>query len=132
MRASARTVKTFGNEVADVRERARKAEVARHEGLAPLRWLASLTDGSLSFDPSFPVEGSFQVPRTSERRVLAIVALLRTFYHADNRAKKEFLGALSLLAQGRSLTPVAAPTEHLKIFLRGTASHCDGNYVVEL
>ena len=75
-----RTVESFENEVADIRERARKAEVARHEGLAPLRWVASLTDGSLSFDPSFPVEGAFQVPRTSEQKVLAIVALLKRLF----------------------------------------------------
>ena len=68
------------HEDAGGRERARKAEVARHEGLAPLRWVASLTDSNLSYDPSFPIEGIFQLPRTSEQKVLGIVALLRKFF----------------------------------------------------
>ena len=87
-----RTVESFENEVADIRERARKAEVARHEGLAPLQWVVSLTDGNLSFDPSFPVEGSFQDLRTSEQRVLAIVALLRKFF-ADKPGDAAWMGS---------------------------------------
>ena len=58
----------------------RDSETKRHEGLAPLRWVASLTDSNLSYDPSFPIEGSFQLPRTSEQKVLGIVALLRKFF----------------------------------------------------
>jgi len=58
----------------------RDSETKRHEGLAPLRWVASLTDSNLSDDPSFPIEGGFQLPRTSEQKVLGIVALLRKFF----------------------------------------------------
>ena len=58
----------------------RDSEARRNEGLAPLRWVASLTDSSLSYDPNFPIEGGFQLPRTSEQKVLGIVALLRKFF----------------------------------------------------
>ena len=75
-----RTVETFQEEISQVRKMARESEARRHEGLAPLRWVASLTDSNLSYDPSFPIEGSFQLPRTSEQKVLGIVALLRKFF----------------------------------------------------
>jgi hypothetical protein len=75
-----RTVETFQEEISQVRKMVRESEAKRHEGLAPLRWVASLTDSSLSYDPSFPVEGSFQLPRTSEQKVLGIVALLQRFF----------------------------------------------------
>jgi len=39
-----------------------------------------LTDGALSYDPNFPVEGSFEVPKTAELKVASIVALLREIY----------------------------------------------------
>jgi hypothetical protein len=80
------TVETFRNDIAGVSERIREVEKARDKGLAPLRWVASLTDGKLSYDPSFPMQGSFQLPKTGEQKALAIVALLRRFYledHAD-------------------------------------------------
>jgi hypothetical protein len=75
-----RTVAVFQEEMSQVRKMVRDSETRRHEGLAPLRWVASLTDSNLSYDPSFPVEGSFQLPRTSEQKVLGIVALLRKFF----------------------------------------------------
>ena len=75
-----RTVETFQEEIAQVRRLVRESEARRHEGLAPLRWAESLTDSSLSYDPNFPIEGSFQLPRTSEQKVLGIVALLRKFF----------------------------------------------------
>ena len=75
-----RTVETFREEMSQVGKMVRDSEARRNEGLAPLRWVASLTDSSLSYDPSFPVEGSFQLPRTSEQKVLGIVALLRKFF----------------------------------------------------
>jgi hypothetical protein len=81
-----RTVEAFREDIAEVRKLVRDSEARRHEGLAPLRWAESLTDSSLSYDPNFPVEGSFQLPRTSEQKVLGIVALLRRSYledHAD-------------------------------------------------
>jgi hypothetical protein len=74
-----RTVEVFQEEIAQVRKMVRDSETRRHECLAPLRWVASLTDSNLSYDPSFPIEGSFQLPRTSEQKVLGIVALLRRF-----------------------------------------------------
>ena len=75
-----RTVEAFQEEIAQARRLVRDSETKRHEGLAPLRWVESLTDSSLSYDPSFPIEGSFQLPRTSEQKVLGIVALLRKFF----------------------------------------------------
>jgi len=75
-----RTVEVFQEEIAQVRKMVRDSETRRHEGLAPLRWVASLTDSNLSYDPSFPIEGGFQLPRTSEQKVLGIVALLRKFF----------------------------------------------------
>lgn len=75
-----RTVETFREEIAGVSERVREVEKARDKGLAPLRWVASLTDGKLSYDPSFPIQGSFQLPKTGEQKTLAIIALLRRFY----------------------------------------------------
>ena len=75
-----RTVEVFQEEIAQVRKMVRDSETKRHEGLAPLRWVASLTDSSLSYDPNFPIEGSFQLPRTWEQKVLGIVALLRKFF----------------------------------------------------
>ena len=74
------TVETFQEEMSQVRKMVRDSETKRHEGLAPLRWVASLTDSNLSYDPSFPIEGGFQLPRTSEQKVLGIVALLRKFF----------------------------------------------------
>ena len=75
-----RTVEVFQEEIAEVRKMVRDSETKRHEGLAPLRWVASLTDSNLSYDPSFPIEGGFQLPRTSEQKVMGIVALLRKFF----------------------------------------------------
>jgi hypothetical protein len=79
-----RTVETFQEEMSQVRKMVRDSETKRHEGLAPLRWVASLTDSNLSYDPSFPIEGSFQLPRTAEQKVLGIVAWLRRLY-SDKR-----------------------------------------------
>ena len=67
-----RTVGTFWEEIAQVGKMMRDSETKRHEGLAPLRWVASLTDSNLSYDPSFPIEGGFRLPRTSEQKVLGI------------------------------------------------------------
>jgi len=75
-----RTVEIFQEEMSQVRKMVRDSEARRNEGLAPLRWVSSLTDSNLSYDPSFPMEGSFQLPRTSEQKVLGIVALLRKFF----------------------------------------------------
>ena len=75
-----RTAEMFQKDIAQARRLVRESEARRHEGLAPLRWVASLTDSNLSYDPSFPIEGSFQLPRTSEQKVLGIVALLRRFF----------------------------------------------------
>jgi hypothetical protein len=79
-----RTVETFRRDIADVAQRVSQIEKARDQGFAPLRWVASLTDGSLSYDPSFPIQGSFQLPKTAEQKALGIIALLRRFYLEDN------------------------------------------------
>lgn len=79
-----RTVETFRENIAGVSERVREVEKARDKGLAPLRWVSFLTDGKLSYDPSFPMQGSFQLPKTGEQKALAIIALLHSFYLSDN------------------------------------------------
>jgi negative regulator of replication initiation len=79
-----RTVETFRRDIAEVAQRVTQIKKAREQGLAPLRWVASLTDGSLSYDPSFPMQGSFQLPKTAEQKALGIIALLRRFYLEDN------------------------------------------------
>ena len=61
-----RTVEAFQEEIAQVRKMVRDSETKRHEGLAPLRWVASLTDSNLSYDPSFPIEGGFRGLTLSE------------------------------------------------------------------
>lgn len=78
-----RSVETFRDDIAGVSERVREVEKARDKGLAPLRWVASLTDGKLSYDPSFPMQGSFQLPKTGEQKASAIIALLRRYYLCD-------------------------------------------------
>jgi len=74
------TVETFQEEMGNLRKLAGEIEATRHEGLAPLRWVESLTDSNLSYDPSFPIEGGFQFPKTAEEKPLAIAELLRRFY----------------------------------------------------
>lgn len=74
------TVEDFRSETTKLSTRAKEIERARNEGLAPLRWVSSLTDGDLSYEPNFPLEGGFQVPRSSELKALGIVALLRKLY----------------------------------------------------
>ena len=64
-----RTVEAFQEEIAQARRLVRDSETKRHEGLAPLRWVESLTDSSLSYDPNFPIDGSFQLRRTSVQMV---------------------------------------------------------------
>ena len=70
----------FQSDVADIKALGREAEQRRNKSLAPLRWVGRFTDGQLSYDPSFPVEGSFQVPRTAELKANAIVSLLRKVF----------------------------------------------------
>lgn len=50
--------------------------------------MSSLTDGALSYDPNFPVERSFEVPKTAELKVASIVALLREIYLEKKKKKK--------------------------------------------
>ena len=61
-----RTVERFQEEMSQAREMVRDSEARRNEGLAPLRWVASLTDSNLSYDPSFPIEGGFRGLTLSE------------------------------------------------------------------
>ena len=75
-----RTVQEFRSEIASLTSRAREIEANRNNGLAPLRWVSSLTDGDLSYDPHFPIQGSFQFPNTAEQKAVGIVALLKKIY----------------------------------------------------
>lgn len=80
-------IQRFESDVADIKALGREAEHRRNKALAPLRWVSRFTDGRLSYDPSFPVEGSFQFPRTAELKANAIVALLRkVFVDKDRQA----------------------------------------------
>ena len=48
----------------------------RQAAYEALRFVNRLTDSSLSYDPSFPVEGSLSVPKSHETRPLGIATLL--------------------------------------------------------
>lgn len=74
------TVEEFQADVAEIGALMRKAEQKRHEGLAPLRWVSSLTDSAVQYDPNFPMSGDFRLPNTAEVKVSGIVALLRKIY----------------------------------------------------
>ena len=74
------TVEEFRRDVSEAYAFGRRAEQKRHEGLAPLRWVSSLTDGAVQYDPNFPMSGDFRLPNTAEVKVSAIVALLRKMY----------------------------------------------------
>jgi hypothetical protein len=77
----------FESDVAEIKVLSREAEERRHTALAPLRWVSRFTGGELSYDPSFPVDGSFQVPRTAELKANGIVSLLRkVFLQKDDEA----------------------------------------------
>ena len=73
-------IERFESDVADIKALGREAEQRRNKALAPLRWVSRFMDGRLSYDPSFPVEGSFQFPRTAELKANAIVSLLRKVF----------------------------------------------------
>jgi hypothetical protein len=74
------TVEGFRKDVAEIYTLAKKSEQKRNEGLAPLRWVSSLTDGSIQYDPNFPISGDFKLPNTAELKVSGIVTLLRKMY----------------------------------------------------
>lgn len=74
------TVEAFRKDVAEIYTLVKRAEQKRNEGLAPLRWISSLTDGSIQYDPNFPVSGDFKLPNTAEVKVSGIVTLLRKMY----------------------------------------------------
>jgi len=70
-------VASFAENMKTVRHTIDQALNDRQESLTGLRWVEHLTGAGLSFDPSFPVEGSMTLPKTAEQRVLGIVSLLR-------------------------------------------------------
>ena len=80
-------IQRFESDVADIKALGREAEHRRNKALAPLRWVARFTGSDLSYDPSFPVEGSFQFPLTAELKVHGIVALLRKILVVHERAR---------------------------------------------
>ena len=75
-----KAIEGFRGDIEDLRVQERQVEKKRNDGLTPLRWVSSLTDGALSYDPNFPVEGSFELPKTAEQKVVGIVGLLRKIY----------------------------------------------------
>ena len=74
-----RTVEVFQEEMSQVRKMVRDSETKRHEGLAPLRWVASLTDSNLSYDPSFPIEGGFSCLGLRSRRCWGLLLCCESF-----------------------------------------------------
>ena len=62
-----KAVLTLGHKAVEDRQ-------AAYEGI---RFVNRLTGSSLSYDPSFPVEGSLSVPKSHETRPLAIATLLQ-------------------------------------------------------
>lgn len=73
-------VEEFQADVAEIEALMKKAVQKRHDGLAALRWVSSLTDGAVQYDPNFPMSGDFRLPNTAEVKVSGIVALLRKMY----------------------------------------------------
>ena len=74
-----RTVEVFQEEMSQVRKMVRDSETKRHEGLAPLRWVASLTVSNLSYDPSFPIEGGFSCLGLRSRRCWGLLLCCESF-----------------------------------------------------
>ena len=66
----------FAAEVEEIAHRSKQAVENRQRALEGLRFVSRLTGRELSFDPFFPVDGSFSVPRTSETRIRSTVKLL--------------------------------------------------------
>ena len=73
------TKEEFRRGVASIYAQSREVTAQRNRGLAPLRWVAGLMDGSMRYDPSFPMSGDFQMTNTTELKVSGIVTLLRRF-----------------------------------------------------
>ena len=73
------TMEEFRRGVASIYAQSREVTAQRSRGLAPLRWVAGLMDGSMRYDPSFPMSGDFKMPNTTELKVSGIVTLLRRF-----------------------------------------------------
>lgn len=66
----------FQDDLREVLSRGQKAIDDRQASYEGLRFVNRLTDSALSFDPSFPVEGSMSVPKSHENRPLGIATLL--------------------------------------------------------
>ncbi len=69
-------VDQFGKDLAEIKRLSSLAVERRAKSLAGLRFVARLDLPEFSFDPSFPIDGSFKVPLTHEKRTLSIVYLL--------------------------------------------------------
>ena len=74
------TMEEFRRGVASIYAQSREVTAQRDRGLAALRWVSGLMDGSLRYDPSFPMSGDFKMPNTAELKVSGIVTLLRKFF----------------------------------------------------
>ena len=76
-------VEAWREDVASLHGQAREMQEKRRVALAGLRFVSQITDTRLSYDPSFPVDGDFRLPNTTEKRVLDIATLLRKVYHEE-------------------------------------------------
>jgi hypothetical protein len=66
----------FQDDLKEVLSRGQRAIEERQASYEGLRFVSRLTGSALSFDPSFPVEGSMSVPKSHENRPLGIATLL--------------------------------------------------------
>jgi hypothetical protein len=69
-------VNQFQGDCEAIAEHGRVAELRRSKSLQGLRLLARLGDTRVSFEPSFPIDGQFSVPKTHETRVVNLAALI--------------------------------------------------------
>jgi len=74
----------FAEDVSEVMSAGERAVQKRSQAYAGLRFVARIAGPELSFDPSFPVDGSVVVPVAHERRVLGVVELLERLWITDD------------------------------------------------
>ncbi len=74
----------FGPDMSEVFALGERGVEKRNQANAGLRFVARIAGPELSFDPSFPVDGSVVVPLTHERRVLGVVELLERLWTTDD------------------------------------------------
>lgn len=77
----------FADDMATVSAAGAKAIDDRRDGYDGLRFVSRLVGSALTYDPSFPVEGSVSVPSTHENRPLGIVTLLEKTLEREELAE---------------------------------------------